>query len=192
MSIFALWKSPRGRIFLIALVVVDIAIFAYYVRKWLSPSWETVVTDDGLASVEMPGTPLRNPADVAGGSDGQLILHAKEIEQEFRLAWGLVPELPAGETEGQALARIPVAYMNYLQKNTPHAVELMRHELIKLNGHTGIAIQYRIGPRVMIVRTYCADRRSYAIEATAPEAMIGSPSIKRFFDSFKIRPAAQQ
>ncbi len=187
MSVVALWKSPLGRVLLIALIVVDIPIVVYLVKKWRGPAWVVVQADDGLASVEMPGTPLRNPADVVGSGDGQLILHAKELDQEFRLAWGVAPELPAGETPRQALGGVPVAYMDYLQKNTPHAVELMRHELIDLNGHTGIETQYRIGPRVLVARSYYTRGRSYAVEATAPEAMIGSPSVKRFFDSFKIK-----
>jgi len=180
----AFLKSPFFYGLLIVFVVAGVWRALEVRQQQQATAWQTIVTEDGRASVEMPGKP-----QAVGGQ--QLVLRAKGLDLEFCVGWGDLAADLVGEKADERLRLLPVAYVEAMQKHRPEVVELVRSERVAHGNVPGMEIVLRVGPRVLTSRTYYADGRSYAIEAVTSEATADSPAVKRFFDAFQIKPAAQ-
>jgi hypothetical protein len=177
----SIWNYPVGRAALLAVAAVNLLAGIQWIRSWREPNGP-VWASDGFVSVEMPGVPR-----LVGGQ--RFVVVVDRLRQEFIFAWRDVPAGLVVEQGDHGLDRLPVVYRADLQKRTALPVELVRHERIALGNFPGVEMEFRIGDRAVIVRTFSAHGRSYVTEVTTPATARDHLTVKRFFDSLQIKPA---
>lgn len=139
---------------------------------------------EGRFSVQMPGSPERKeqPIESVGGPPAWNVFEVEAEGKRFVVSYGDFPE-------GAISTASPVTAIDRMRDGVLRSAggEVLSDRAITMDGYLGREIDLGLPEKGRIrTRLYLAERRMYGISVSAHEADIGAPSVRRFFESFRL------
>jgi hypothetical protein len=152
-------------------------------------AWDAVTSEDGVASIEMPGTPEASEQKTTTefGTLVTRMLVLKRDRHTFVLGDSGIAGPNAGGPVEDQLQSIRKNLISQIQNKTGARVEQVRDQDITQSGCKGIELEHQSGDYTIKLRVFIVAGRSYSATVQVPTEAKDAPVVQRFLDSFTIR-----
>jgi hypothetical protein len=183
---FAVKLSRRACLQLVAAVTLSPAVVTRAQAQ--GDMWQMYRREDLGFEIEMPGKPKIEVEENQGKDDPRLRAIDAQVNFEDTLFGAHYEEYkePTTSIEQEVAAQRAAAEMM--------GSKIVSETTFTMNGFPGVEIVFDemiLGTDFTITRIVVAQNRRFFVSAIGPRSGKDSPSVRRFFDSFKLLPAAR-
>ena len=160
----------------------------------LLEEWQTIETDDGVASIEMPSRPKRSN-EKRSNTEGDFVVHKAELQfRQVKIDFDNFVVSPKGGdvTPEEYFEKVKDRLKNELINNVSY--EILAEKQMEQNGFQGMRLKLDAPAfkATVIYLFFIVDDRVYCGRAVHPEWDTDNAVARRVIDSFKILKTKQK